>query len=88
MYIDFASGEAILARHEEETQRHLDAWYLRRTARQARQRSSWLYGTSDRLRCELDYQRLALAERLARFDLAQSVLRADRGSVFSTGPCS
>ena len=41
----------------------------------------------DRLLCELDYRRLVLAERLARFDLAQSILRAGETSLFSSGHC-
>ena len=41
----------------------------------------------DRLLCELDYRRLVLAERLERFDFAQSMLRAGETSIFSSGQC-
>jgi hypothetical protein len=40
------------------------------------------------LRCQLDYQRLALAQRLERFRLAQSILRADQLALFATGACN
>lgn len=87
MYIDFGSGEAILARHEQDTLRGLDARHLRQTAREGRQQAGWLSKYADRMRCELDYRRLVLAEQLARFDLAQSVLRADETAFFSNGQC-
>ena len=87
MYIDFGAGESILARHEEYTLSALDAHELRRTAREGQQQASWLSRYADRLRCEMDYQRLVLAERLARFDMAQSILHSGETSFFSTGQC-
>jgi hypothetical protein len=87
MYIDFGSGEAILARHEEETLRGLNARQLRQQARDRRQPSAQVHQLAARLRCELDYQRLVLAERLARFGVAKSVLRPPEAGTFSSGPC-
>lgn len=87
MYIDFGSGEAILARHEEETLRGLNARQLRQWARDGRQSSAQVHRLAARLRCELDYQRLVLAERLVRFDFARSILRPEEARMFSSGPC-
>lgn len=41
----------------------------------------------DRLLCEMDFRRLVLAERLARFRLAQAILRGDETSLLSEGRC-
>ena len=41
----------------------------------------------DWLLCELDYQRIVLAGRLARSEFAQLILRAAQSRVFSSGCC-
>ena len=87
MYIDFGAGEAILARHEQDTVSDLDAHRLRRAASQGQRQESRLSKFADRVRCEMDYQRLVLAQRLERFDMAQSILRAGETSFFSTSQC-
>lgn len=40
------------------------------------------------LLCELDYRRVVLAERLARYELAQSILRGEELTLFSAGRCA
>ena len=87
MLIDFGNGEAIMARHEEFAQRDLEARALRQTASQTQAQRGWLSHYSDQLRCELDYYRLVLAEKLERFALAQSVLHADDTRLFSSTQC-
>ncbi len=87
MYIDFGAGEALLARHEEYTVSDLDAHRLRRAAKEGQQQASRISQYADRLRCEMDYRRLVLAERLERFSLAQSILHAGETSFFSTNQC-
>lgn len=87
MYIDFGSGESIMARHEDAMLRDLKNRDLRRHAREGREHTSRFAQYVDRLRCEMDYRRLVLAEQLARFDIAQSILHADQTSFFSTGQC-
>ena len=88
MVIDFGNAEAIRARHEVEMQRNLAARSLRIQARQDRT------GNRERVSrywnwilCELDFQRVVLAERLARFGLAPSILRGDQTVLFSAGRC-
>jgi hypothetical protein len=89
MIIDFGNAEAIGARYELDLQRTLEGRALRREARQAgsriggRTRYSW-----NRLLCELDFQRVVLAERLARVGLHPAILRGDETTVFSAGRCS
>ncbi|MFC2037498.1 hypothetical protein ACFLYD_05975 [Chloroflexota bacterium] len=51
------------------------------------QQEGWLTQQASRLRCELDFQRIVLAERLQRFRLAQSLLFADRVHLLSSGEC-
>ena len=63
-------------------------WHLR-LAQEARGRQrQWYTPYLNSLLCELDYQRVVLAERLARFGMAQSILRGTKTSLFSTGRCS
>lgn len=50
-------------------------------ARRRTRRVDWLL-------CELDHRRVLLAQRLERYDLAQSLLHADEASVLSSGHCS
>ena len=88
MIIDFGNGEAIMARHEEYTQRALEAQELRHRASQAQTRSGRLHHYTDRMRCEMDFWRLALADRLHGFALAQSILHAESTRFFSVRPCS
>ena len=87
MYIDFGSGESIMDRHEDGMSRDLKDRDLRRHAREGREQTSRLSQYVDRLRCEMDYRRLVLAEQLARFDIAQSILHADETSFFSASQC-
>jgi len=87
MYIDFGAGESIMARHEDGVLRDLKSRDLRRHAREERGHASWLSTYVDRLRCEMDYRRLVLAEQLTRFEMAQSILRADETRFFSTSQC-
>jgi hypothetical protein len=87
MLIDFGNGEAIMARHEEYTLQGLEAWALRQQARQGRAPGRRLSHLVGRLRCDMDYWRLVLAERLDRFALAQSILHAEDTSFFSTRQC-
>ncbi|MFC2037499.1 hypothetical protein ACFLYD_05980 [Chloroflexota bacterium] len=56
-------------------------------ARARTQQEGWLSQQVSQLRCELDYQRLALAERLQRFRLAQTLLFAGRVHLLSSGEC-
>ena len=87
MLVDFGTGEAILARHEEYTQRDLATRELRHLASQTQAQRGWLSHYTDQMRCEMDYYRLVLAEKLERFTLAQSVLHADDTRLFSTTQC-
>ena len=87
MYIDFGAGESIIARHEDGVLLDLKSRDLRRHAREERKHASRLSQYVDRLRCEMDYQRLVLAKQLARFEIAQSILHADETSFFSTSQC-
>ena len=91
MVIDFGNAEAIRARHEVDLQRGLEARTLSTQARQSRQngkdsrdRQSRYW---NRVLCELDFQRVVLADRLARFGLDPSVLRGDETALFSAGRC-
>jgi hypothetical protein len=88
MYIDFGAGELHLARHESDLHRELARRELLRHSRAEQLPQRRWSKTIDRVRCELDYQRLVAAERLRPFRLAQSLLRADRSSFFSAGHCS
>lgn len=87
MYVDFGAGETILAQHEEYTRSSLAAHQLRHTVHERRRQVGRLSRYKERVRCEMDYQRLVLAERLARFEMAQSILRSSETSLFSTGQC-
>ncbi len=40
------------------------------------------------LLCELDYRRVVLAERLANYELAKSMLRGEETTLFSAGRCT
>lgn len=88
MVIEFGNAEAIRARHEVDLQRGLEARTLRTQSRQngkdSRNQQSRYW---DGVLCELDFQRLVLAERLARFGLDPSVLRGDETALFSAGRC-
>jgi hypothetical protein len=48
----------------------------------------WYTRGVDWLLCELDHRRVVLAERLARYKLAQSVLRGEEMNLFSAGRCA
>lgn len=87
MYIDFGAGERHLARYEDELQVELARRALLRQSRQELSPNNRWSRFVDRVRCELDYQRLVAAERLRSFSLAQSLLRADRSDFFSAGHC-
>ena len=87
MLIDFGNGEAIMAHHEESTLRDLEARELKRMVSSARPRRARLHHYADRLLCEMDYWRLVLADRLHRIALAQSLLRAEDTTFFSTSQC-
>ena len=88
MIIDFGNGEAIRAQHEVGVQRNLEARTLRMQAHQASSLSTgWATRTWQRLLCELDFQRVVLAERLARLGLHSDFLRGDETALFSAGRC-
>ena len=57
----------------QEIRRGQPRWYTRRV--------NWLL-------CELDYRRVVLAERLTRYEMAQSVLRGEEMNLFSAGRCA
>jgi hypothetical protein len=59
-----------------------------RLAQEARHgQRHWYAPYLDSLLCKLDYQRVVLAERLARFEIARSILRGAETNLFSTGGC-
>jgi uncharacterized protein YbgA (DUF1722 family) len=74
MYIDFGAGEAILSGHEDEVMRDLKKKLLRKEVLAARHGANPLSPRLERLRSRMGSWRLALAERLAAFEPAQSLL--------------
>jgi hypothetical protein len=87
MYIDFGNAESIRTQHEVDLQRVMEARALRAQARQAH-RNGTVSRYWGRLLCELDFQRVLLAERVAPSSaLASSILRGDQVALFSAGRC-
>ena len=60
----------------------------RKLARELRRgRPRWYSRHVDWLLCEVDYRRVVLAERLARYEFTYSLLRGDEAHLFSAGSC-
>ena len=89
----YSMGRELMDARLSEQSRELEAARLVREAREFRRRSDSgqakvVSRLVDRLLCQLDYWRIMLAERLARYDLAQSMLRVEQTRLLSAGRCN